>query len=645
MEALKRKEEKEREKAEKERQKAEEKAEKERQKAEKERQKAEEKAEKERLKAEEKAKKEEDRQKKEEERAKKKEEKAEKEAERERKIEEKRQKEEEKIRQEQNEKEKREKEKKSFTNFFIRKAETTKTEKKFDEAPTSLMNSFRVKKDMRLAPVVRREGGKLADEAVAALDRAMKSADDDIKPVLYLAELRKGTRKAGSWAKTWPVPKVEEEEEEVEILEEVDDDVLGGCQKVVVQEQEENHSASHRAKLLQFCENQRPPYWGTWSKRSTSVTARRPFGKDQAFFDYEYDSDDDWEEEEQGESLSDEEKDKEDEEEETEDDNDGFFVGHGVLDKDELMAIDEEDEMESSVSVGGAEVRKNFDEELEEKKQLLRAQQFEEEYKKKRRPTKLKPRVFGCMFVHDEKRKAEIGEIAYEQLLKILSPYKAVVANQDLNGNGIPTTISTPKPSPGGPESSASTPNNANSTSETGSARAKRQFPPEAIPDFVRLIHGNVHNKVFLSKEFAAFWTKKKGSAEPSTSAGTPKPQAQLIAKSKILEKLSEIADYKRSEAAGGRMCWNVKSEVMSSLEISPEAPNKWEYILEQPQKRVSETAKSEESDQNKKEFAAEKEKKRVSIQTLFQNMKKTKEQNNGKDDDEVQIIDPDKNA
>jgi hypothetical protein len=85
---------------------------------------------------------------------------------------------------------------------------------------------------------------------------------------------------------------------------------------------------------------------------------------DMHFFDYDYDSDDDWEEEEQvrvlfgfntnfkayqlkavsfqGESLSDEEKDKEDEEDEEEEkgenneDDDGFFVGHGVLGKDEL---------------------------------------------------------------------------------------------------------------------------------------------------------------------------------------------------------------------------------------------------------------------------------------------------------------------
>ena len=38
-----------------------------------------------------------------------------------------------------------------------------------------------------------------------------------------------------------------------------------------------------------------------------------------------------------------------------------------------------------------------FDEDLEIKKQQLKAQKFEEEYKKKK-PSKLKPRVFGCVW-------------------------------------------------------------------------------------------------------------------------------------------------------------------------------------------------------------------------------------------------------
>lgn len=37
----------------------------------------------------------------------------------------------------------------------------------------------------------------------------------------------------------------------------------------------------HRPKLLQFNENRRPPYWGTWRKRSRVLNSRRPFEKDE----------------------------------------------------------------------------------------------------------------------------------------------------------------------------------------------------------------------------------------------------------------------------------------------------------------------------------------------------------------------------
>ena len=46
----------------------------------------------------------------------------------------------------------------------------------------------------------------------------------------------------------------------------------------------------NRVKFLKFEEDERPPYQGTWSKRSGKVTGRRPFGKDTEFLNYEYDS-------------------------------------------------------------------------------------------------------------------------------------------------------------------------------------------------------------------------------------------------------------------------------------------------------------------------------------------------------------------
>ena len=62
-----------------------------------------------------------------------------------------------------------------------------------------------------------------------------------------------------------------------------------GAEKTLV-EDEELKPKRVRAKLLQFTENQRPPYWGTWTKKSKFVGPRKPFGRDKELFDYEYDS-------------------------------------------------------------------------------------------------------------------------------------------------------------------------------------------------------------------------------------------------------------------------------------------------------------------------------------------------------------------
>lgn len=35
-----------------------------------------------------------------------------------------------------------------------------------------------------------------------------------------------------------------------------------------------------RMKLLQFCENHRPAYWGTWNKKTVLIRARDPWAQD-----------------------------------------------------------------------------------------------------------------------------------------------------------------------------------------------------------------------------------------------------------------------------------------------------------------------------------------------------------------------------
>lgn len=43
-----------------------------------------------------------------------------------------------------------------------------------------------------------------------------------------------------------------------------------------------------RPKLLQFHENRRPPYWGTWTKCSDHVKPRAPFGRDKVNFQFKF---------------------------------------------------------------------------------------------------------------------------------------------------------------------------------------------------------------------------------------------------------------------------------------------------------------------------------------------------------------------
>lgn len=46
----------------------------------------------------------------------------------------------------------------------------------------------------------------------------------------------------------------------------------------------DTHVKTTRPKLLLFSDNRRPPYWGTWSKKSSQVTGRRPFALDKVLY-------------------------------------------------------------------------------------------------------------------------------------------------------------------------------------------------------------------------------------------------------------------------------------------------------------------------------------------------------------------------
>ena len=462
---------------------------------------------------------------------------AQKEAERLEKEEQARKKQEEKDEKEKAEKAKAEKAKMSFASFFVKKQKAA-SEPSEPQKENSIFTQFQVKSNMKVAPILR---GPIGNDF--ELNTGVPTDE------LYLNKLSKGHVKPGKQSRTWPY--ASKVDDEIEILEdEEDEDDIGEeiLNESLIKPSEKK--VFKKAKLLQFHDNQRPAYFGTWTKKEEKISGRTPFGKF-ADFDYEYDSDDDWEEEEQGESLSDEEKDQEEDEKEDEkldeDDDDGFFVGHGVLDKDELRNDDDED--------GDA-----FDEELEMKKQKLKAQQFEEEYKKKK-PTKLKPRVFGCFWndpahAHDKDDQVRIN---HESFIKILNPFKAVVLQQI---GLIQTSLSKPKVEE----------KESPSTAEAPKAKVLKEFPESAMLDLIKLVHANTNKKPFLAREFVEYWSSKN--------SGTKLSQ-QLT-----LKKLQEIADYQKQER-----CWKVKDDVLKTFNVmEPEIPNKWEYLLEVPKKAANAT-------------------------------------------------------
>lgn len=208
------------------------------------------------------------------------------------KEEEKRRKEEERLEAER----KKQKAASNFASFFVSKKQEIKSDEENIVEVKNFM-PFEIKADMRIAPICRR---KLNEHEKLLLDN--KRNINLSKTELYLDDIKKGNIVPHTSSKTWPL----EAKDDVILL---DDDNEGSSNIIT----DTHNLEKHRPKLLQFNENRRPPYWGTWRKRSSVLNSRRPFAKDKKWFDYEVDSDDEWEEEEPGESLkgSDDEKDEE----------------------------------------------------------------------------------------------------------------------------------------------------------------------------------------------------------------------------------------------------------------------------------------------------------------------------------------------
>lgn len=98
-----------------------------------------------------------------------------------------------------------------------------------------------------------------------------------------------------------------------------------------------------RARLLQFGEDVRPPYFGTWQKTTRLVSGRKIHGRDDNIFDYDNDSEAEWDIGGPGESLKGDDSEDEEEMDDYEIDM-KTFVPHGYVSDDEIECNSDNEE-------------------------------------------------------------------------------------------------------------------------------------------------------------------------------------------------------------------------------------------------------------------------------------------------------------
>ncbi|KAJ8936222.1 hypothetical protein NQ318_009355 [Aromia moschata] len=387
-----------------------------------------------------------------------------------------------------------EKKQKAAAAFKIKKAETIQP---------YAFKAFEVKSDMKLPPIRR---NPLTEKEKETLKYYFENPDNNAS---YIKDLKEG-KPTGKCFKTWPFE--ETIDEDIAIIE--DGSNLGET----ICEDKKNQKL--RAKFLKFHENRRPPYFGTWRKKSVLVTPRRPIAEDTNMFNYEEDSDDDWEEEEQGESLngSDEEVDKEndDEKDDYEVDND-FFVPHGHLSEDEI-----DDEEKSRLSP----------ESFKQKLKLLK-DEFDQDMQSKTH--KLKPRSIGCIWYNKDGNNVDDAILKYLQPLTIICNGSIEVKKRD---EIFTTTGKRSKPIP--------------------------ELDMEHIPLFLKVIHGNCNKKRVLVEQFLTYMANNGyGNID--------------ISKTALVRNLRNFADwtkYKEDGPMKNKFCWIVKQDVERKYNVDLSFPN-----------------------------------------------------------------------
>uniref|UniRef100_A0A8C9PLL3 Chromatin assembly factor 1 subunit A n=1 Tax=Spermophilus dauricus TaxID=99837 RepID=A0A8C9PLL3_SPEDA len=292
--------------------------------------------------------------------------------------------------------------------------------------------------------------------------------------------------------------------------------------------------------LLQFSENHRPAYWGTWNKKTVVIHPRNPWAQDKALLDYEVDSDDEWEEEEPGESLSHSEGDDDDEVGEDEDEDDGFFVPHGYLSEDEGVT-------EECTDPENYKVR-----------QKLKAKEWDEYLAKGKRFRVLQPVMIGCVWAAD-RDSCSVTE------LKVLQQFTACLLD--------------------------TAPSEEEQAPRASKKERRDQQRRWVLARLLPLLHGNVNGSKVIILEFQEHCRRgllssdAGGPPSPASRPQTPtatSEDAAVPSKARLKRIISENSVYEKRPDY--RMCWYVHPQVLKSFDQEhlpvPLCPESWASLL-----------------------------------------------------------------
>ncbi|KAH8245236.1 hypothetical protein KR032_006870 [Drosophila birchii] len=459
----------------------------------------------------------------------------------------------------------------SFTKFFVPKQpksggnanasfclehEQSSCDSTKASSQTLAFRPFQIKDDMLLAPVTR---ASLRQEHRSQLDGLFKhaeqpaeeedsDADEDIsrrKPPsrahLYLSELSSGRHKPLKMLRDTRLQKYakEEEDDDVQVI---DDLATAG---LPIEEEQPKLVARMRTKYLHFADNRRPPYYGTWRKKSQTISARRPLAHDKVHFDYELDSDCEWEEEEPGESLSasEDEKEERESEEESEEEYNEWYVPHGHLSDEELQNDSDGDDGHTR--------------EAQKAKLQVLQQEFAQEMKKQTK--KIKPRLLGPVWLDENGNQSEQLPAIFAHTIGMYACWSAV-ASISLE----------PPPEP-------------ERDDQAPESQLPLQLDERLLQQLVRLTHGNRNSKAFLINEYLEYLKTQ-----------TEANRTLLPAKTLIREKIDELASWKpvelstpevvaakKSKKPKKRLCWIVTSEMLQKFQLQDlTLQNQWDYTL-----------------------------------------------------------------